>query len=111
MREDGDKRYVYHKASIKTDADGKYSIYTFIPGIVHRSGAVKHIHPMIKEEGKEAYDLNSFHFDNDPLLTKYRYKRLVKKGREKSVLKLEKKDDMFVATRDIILGEDILGCK
>jgi len=111
MVKDGDKKYVYHKASIKTGADGKYSFYTFIPGIVHRSGALKHIHPVIKEEGKAKYDLNSFHFDNDPLLTKYRYKRLVKKGREKSVLKLEKKDDMFVATRDIILGEDISACK
>lgn len=111
MRKDGDKRNVYHQASIKTGTDGTYTFYTFIPGIVHRSGALKHIHPVIKEEGKAKYDLNSFHFDNDPLLTKYRYKRLVKKGRDKSVLKLEKKDDMFLANRDIILGEDISDCK
>lgn len=111
IKKDSDKRYIYHNASIKTDADGTYVFYTFIPGTVHRSGDVKHIHPVIKEEGKEEYELNSFYFDNDPLLTKFRRKRLVKKGREKSILKLEKKEEMFIANRDIILGEDILDCK
>ena len=110
LKKESDKRYVYHKASIKTDADGKYTFYTFIPGIVHRSGALRHIHPVIKEEGKKEYDLNSFYFDNDPLLTKFRIKRLKKKGRDISILKLEKTNDMFVATRDIILGEDISAC-
>ena len=110
IKKESDKRYVHHKASIKTDADGKYTFYTFIPGIVHRSGALRHIHPVIKEEGKDEYDLNSFYFDNDPLLTKFRIKRLKKKGRELSILKLDKKQDMFVATRDITLGEDISAC-
>jgi protocatechuate 3,4-dioxygenase beta subunit len=110
LKRDSDKSYVYHKASIKTGVDGKYTFYTFIPGIVHRSGALRHIHPVIKEEGKDEYDLNSFYFDNDPLLTKFRLKRLVKKGRDISVLQLEKKDALFVATRDIILGEDISAC-
>ena len=110
LKRESDKRYVHHKATIKTDVDGKYTFYTFIPGIVHRSGALRHIHSVIKEDGKEAYDLNSFYFDNDPLLTKFRLKRLVKKGRDKSILKVEKKDDMYVATRDIVLGEDISAC-
>ena len=108
---ENDRRLIYHSATIKTDADGKYTIYTFIPGIVHRSGDVKHIHPIIKEEGKAEYELNPFYFDNDPLLTKFRRKRLAKKGRSKSILKVEEKEDMFVATRNIILGEDILDCK
>jgi protocatechuate 3,4-dioxygenase beta subunit len=110
IKKESDKRYVHHKASIKTDADGKYTFYTFIPGIVHRSGALRHIHPVIKEEGKAEYDLNSFYFDNDPLLTKFRRKRLEKKGRDLSILQLEKKDDMFVANRDIILGKDLSAC-
>lgn len=110
LKRDSDKNYVHHKAAIKTDADGKYTFYTFIPGIVHRSGALRHIHPVIKEEGKDEYDLNSFYFDNDPLLTKYRLKRLVKKGRKLSILKLEQKEDMFITTRDIVLGEDISAC-
>jgi len=110
IKKESDKRYVHHRASIKTDADGKYTFYTFIPGIVHRSGALRHIHPVIKEEGKKEYDLNSFYFDNDPLLTKFRIKRLKKKGRDISILKLEKTNDMFVTTRDIILGKDISAC-
>ncbi|WP_452229876.1 dioxygenase family protein [Lacinutrix sp. MEBiC02404] len=111
IQKDEDKRHIYHSASITTDADGKYTFYTFIPGTVHRSGHVKSIRPVIKEAGKEAYELHAFYFDNDPLLTKYRMKRLTKKGLDKSILKLEKKEDMFVANKDIILGKDLLDCK
>lgn len=111
IQKEKDKRHIYHSASITTDVDGTYTFYTFIPGTVHRSGHVKSIRPVIKEEGKEAYELNAFYFDNDPLLTKYRIKRLTKKGLDKSILKLEKKEDMFVANKDIILGKDLLDCK
>ena len=111
IKRDSEKRYVFHKAAIKTDADGKYTFYTFIPGIVHRSGMLRHIHPVVKSNDIEEYDLNAFYFDNDPMLTKYRKKRLIKKGREQSILKLTKKDDMYIASRDIILGEDIVSCK
>lgn len=106
-----DKKDVYHQATIKTDADGKYTFYTFIPGTIHRSGTLKHIHPVIQEPGKEAYDLKTFYFDNDPLLNKYRRKRLENKGLNKSILKIEENDNMFVTTRDIVLGQDIAHCK
>ncbi|MFD2823544.1 hypothetical protein ACFS5M_07680 [Lacinutrix iliipiscaria] len=111
MIEENDVRRVHHSASIKTDADGKYTFYTFIPGTVHRSGDLRHIHPVIKVLDAIEYDLNNFYFDNDPLLTKFRRKRLIKKGRGASILKLEKKEDFFVTNRDIILGQDMSSCK
>jgi protocatechuate 3,4-dioxygenase beta subunit len=94
------KRYVYHRAWIKTNADGQYTFYTFVPGTIHRSNELKHIHPVIKENGKEEQDLYAFVFDNDPLLTKRCRSKLAN-----NILKLEKKEDMYVTTKDIILDQ------
>ena len=105
LKTENDKRYVHHRGWIKTDADGKYTFYTFIPGNFIRNREVKHIHPTIKEPGKEEYSLNAFLFDNDPFLSKSCRKRLEKKGID-SILKVEKTDAMFVATKDITLRSD-----
>ncbi len=105
MKKENDKRYVHHRGWIKTDADGKYNFYTFIPGNFWRNREVKHIHPIIKEPGKTEQDMDALLFDNDPFLSKSCRKRLAKKGID-SVLMLEKVDTMFVATKDIILLKD-----
>ena len=94
------KQYIFHRAWIKTNADGQYTFYTFVPGTIRRSNELKHIHPVIKEPGKAEYDLAAFVFDNDPLLTKRCRTKLAN-----SILKLEKKEDMFVAHKDIVLEQ------
>ncbi|MGM5471308.1 hypothetical protein ACS386_13605 [Flavobacteriaceae bacterium LMO-SS05] len=99
-------RDIYHRATIKTQADGQYTFYTFIPGTYHRSNDLKQIHPSITEPGKDAYGLYPFVFDNDPLLKKACRKKLAKRGID-SILKLEKENDMYVATKDIVLTESV----
>jgi len=105
MKKQDGKRYVHHRAWVKTDADGRYTFYTFMPGNYHSRGEFKHIHSVIKEEGKPAYALNAFLFDNDVSLSKYCRKRLAKKGID-TVLTIEEKDTVFVATKDIVLKAD-----
>ena len=100
------KRYVYHRAWIKTDTDGKYTFYTFIPGKYDRSKELKQIHRTIKEPGKEAYELVSFFFDDDPLLPEL---TLACRARAVgSMLRMQKQDSMYVATRDIKLPKSIV---
>ena len=99
--DDHKKRYVFHRAWVKTNADGQYTFYTFVPGTIHRSNELKHIHPVVKEPGKAEYDLDAFVFDNDPLLTKRCRKKL-----GDAILKLEKKEDMYVTTKNIVLDHD-----
>lgn len=104
LKKEHDKRYVYHRAWVKTDVDGTYTFYTFVPGTVKRSNDFKKIHLVIKEPNKierNGYDLI---FDNDPLLTKSCRKRLAKRGID-SILTPEKKDTMLVATKNIVLDE------
>ena len=76
-----------------------------MPGNYHRRGEFKHIHPVVKEEGKQAYALDAFLFDSDVSLSNYCRKRLAKKGMD-NVLTIEEKDQTFVATKDIVLKAD-----
>ena len=112
IKTENDKRYVQHRGWIKTDADGQYTFYTFIPGSAFkpitypRTREMKQIFPVIKESGQDEYDLEAFLFEDDPLLTKRCRTKLKRKGVD-NILKLEKHDDMFVATRNIILNQNI----
>ena len=110
MKKENGKRYVYHRAWIKTNENGQYTFYTFIPGNFWKNREVKHIHPVIKEPGKPAYEMDAFLFDNDPFLSKSCRKRMAKKGID-SILKVEEKDNMYVATKDIILEDDTVAYK
>lgn len=100
------EKEIYHRASIKTEADGQYTFYTFIPGTTHRSNELKKIHPTIKEQEKEEYGMYAFVFDNDPLLNKHCRNKLAKRGID-SILKLEKENEMYIATKNIILNDNI----
>jgi protocatechuate 3,4-dioxygenase beta subunit len=102
-RDSSRKRYVHHRAWIKTDSDGKYTFYTFMPGKYLRSKELKQIHRVIKEPGKPEYDINPFFFNDDPLipdLTLACRSRMVN-----SMLRLEQKDGMYMATKDIRLPD------
>ncbi len=105
-RDENHKRYIYHRGWIKTNADGQYTFYTFIPGKFVRSKELRQIHRTIKEPDKAEYELTSFFFDNDPLLPD-----LTLACRAKAVmsmLKLNMEGDMYVANKDIILKENII---
>jgi len=105
------KRYINHRGWAKTDADGQYVFYTFIPNIDVRNKELRYINTTLKEPGKVEYNINGFLFDDDPFLTKSCRKKLEKINESNSILKLEKKGDLMVATRDIILVDDNLFTK
>ena len=105
LRRAGDERYVFHRSWVKTDADGRYTFYTFIPGGDRRYNQMQQIFPTIKETSKSEVQLESLLFDEDPLLTKRCRKRLAKRGNEARILSTKKVDGMFVATKDIVLAD------
>lgn len=104
LREDNEKRYVHHRGWIKTGADGKYTFYTFIPGNDRRYNQLQQIFPIIKESSKTEYEIASFLFDDDPLLSKLCRKRMTKKGDPTRILKPIQKDGLLVVEKDIILN-------
>jgi protocatechuate 3,4-dioxygenase beta subunit len=110
IKTQNDKRYLQQRGWVKTNADGQYTLYTFVPGsaivpiTLPRRIGPKQIYPVIKEPGKEEYNLEAFLFDDDPLLTNTCRKRLKRKGID-CILKLEKKEDMYVVTKNIVLDQ------
>lgn len=111
LRVENDKRYVHHRAWVKTDSLGQYTIYTFIPGNDRIHQMYKQIFPVIKEPNKGEYEIETFLFDDDPLISKYCRKRLAKKGDITRILKPKMVDSILVARRDIILRQDYTASK
>jgi protocatechuate 3,4-dioxygenase beta subunit len=108
VKNESNEKDIYHSATIKTGADGQYTIYTFMPGTTHRSNELKKIHTNIKEPGKEEYGMYAFVFDNDPSLNKLCRNKLAKRGID-NILKFEsiKENDINIATKNIILTDNI----
>ncbi|MCA0132732.1 peptidase associated/transthyretin-like domain-containing protein [Winogradskyella alexanderae] len=104
LREENDKRYVRHSGLVKTDADGKYTFYTFVPGNDRRYNQPQQIFPVIKEPLKEPYEINTFLFDEDPLLSKRCKKKIAKQKQSTRILKPKMVDGILVAERNIILN-------
>ena len=105
LKRQNKKRYVHHRGWVKTDADGKYTFYTFVPGKYIFGNELTQILPIVKEPNKPEYKIETFLFDNDPLLTgKCRSK--VEQTNPNRILKLNKKEGLFEAKRDIVLGKE-----
>ena len=103
MRKHNTKRYIHNRGWIKTNADGQYTFYTFIPGNDRRYNQLQQLFPVIKEPTKPEYEIASFLFDEDPLLSKRCRKRIAKKDDPTRILKLKKENGLYAAQRDIVL--------
>ena len=106
LRYTNEKRYVHNRGWIKTDADGTYTFYTYIPGNDRRYNQMQQLFPIVKEPSKEAYEIASFLFEEDPFLTKTCRKRLAKKGDPSRILAPKSVDGLYVVEKDIILNSE-----
>lgn len=100
------KRHGYLRGWIKTGANGQYRFYTLVPASYPDSRNPKHIHPIVKEQGKTEYWIEEYLFDDDPFLPDSERTRPNPIGGN-GVLKPEMKDGMLRAKRDIILGLNV----
>ncbi|MBT8270973.1 MAG: hypothetical protein KJO25_02895 [Bacteroidia bacterium] len=105
LRKLNDEKYVYHSGAIKTDADGRYTFYTFVPGNDRRYNQLQQLFPVLKQPAKPEYIVPSFLFDGDPLLTKKCRKRMAKKDDLTRILKPVKQGSLLVVEKDIIIQE------
>tara|TARA_R110002012_G_scaffold81945_3_gene207442 strand:+ start:28393 stop:29034 length:642 start_codon:yes stop_codon:yes gene_type:complete len=105
---DNEAAFIKNRLWVKTDENGTYTINTFIPGSTNKPLTYPHelqpmhIHAMIKEPGKQEYALDTFLFNNDPLVTKSCRKRLKRKNID-SILELQLDGDIQVVTKNIVL--------
>lgn len=96
------RRHGYIRGWVKTDADGKYTFYTFKPGSYSQNPA--HIHPTILEPNGKFYYIAEYLFEDDPNLKNH----IIPNPRGgPGMLEVDKSDGMLVAKRDIILGKNV----
>lgn len=103
------KRHGYIRGWMKTNEKGEYKFYTLMPASYPNSTALKHIHPVIKEPGKNEYYIDEFIFDNDPFLTPDRRNQHQEKRGGSGLVKLKNENGILVGERNIYLGKNIPG--
>lgn len=100
-------RHGYIRGWVKSDENGKYSIYTVRPAPYPDEDIPAHIHPSVKEPDIEKeYYIDEFVFDDDKLLTGDKRKALENRGGS-GVLRVLVKNDLQIAEHDIILGMNV----
>lgn len=93
---------------VRTGPDGKYTIYTFRPGAYPSRSEPEHIHLTVKEPNTIPYYLDSYHFQDDPLLTGTHRKAMDNRGGS-GIVAPRPEDGMLTAYRDLFLGLHIPG--
>ncbi len=92
---------------VRSDINGKYSIYTIKPTPYPNNVLPSHIHFAIKEADiQDEYYTDELVFDDDPLLTPERRNKLENRGGS-GIVKTKLADGVLSASHDIILGLNI----
>jgi protocatechuate 3,4-dioxygenase beta subunit len=105
----GAERHGHIRGWVKTDTDGNYAIYTVKPAPYPNSNNPAHIHILIKEPDIEnAYYIDEFIFDDDPLVTSQMRNSQSKRGGS-GILRLKTNGNIQTAEHNIILGLNIPG--
>lgn len=103
---DGVKRHGHIRGWVRTDAEGRYAVYTVRPAPYPNSNIPAHIHMVVKEPGMSEYYIDEYEFDDDKLLTGAERKKRLSRGGT-GVLRPELVSGVQVAERNILLGLNI----
>lgn len=101
-----EKRHGQYRGWLKTGKDGRFTFYTFRPAPYPEVHEPEHIHIYIKEPNTTPYYIDSYLFESDPTLTEDKKQSLKNRGGS-GIVRLEMKNGVWSATRDIILGLNI----
>ena len=97
------EKLLKHRAQVKTDAEGNYTFYTFVPGGDRLYNQLQELYLKVETpEGKE-YALPTLFFDADPFLSKHCRKKMAKRNEADRILKLETNNNKQYATKAIVI--------
>lgn len=100
------RRHGFIRGWLRTEKDGRYTVYTFRPAAYPDRSEPEHIHMTVKEPGKNEYYIDSIFFEDDPLLTGSAKSGTRNRGGS-GIVQPVLKDNLLTVARDIILGMNI----
>ena len=101
------RRHGHLRGWIRTNVSGEYKFATIKPAPYPDRGVQAHVHPVVKEPDKNEYYIDSFVFDDDPLLTQDIRSKLENRGGSGIVRLTKRSDGVWIGQRNIILGLNI----
>lgn len=102
------KRHGHIRGWMKTDADGRYVLYTVRPAPYPGEQIPAHIHVLVKEPGINEYYIDEFVFDDDKFLTAAKRKAMEDRGGN-GIMTVVATGGREEAKRNITLGLHIPG--
>ena len=103
------RRHGHLRGWMKTDREGRYRFRTIRPAPYPGRDIPAHIHPIVKEPGKNEYYLDEYVFDDDPLLTREKRSKLENRGGSGIVELSQNPEGVWTGRRDVVLGRNIPG--
>ncbi|MGA0560141.1 intradiol ring-cleavage dioxygenase [Larkinella sp. VNQ87] len=100
------KRHGYIRGWVRTDEKGAYKFVTLRPAPYPNANEPAHIHITVKEPDLNEYYIDEFLFDNDPLLTTEKRRKLENRGGS-GIVRLKDVGNMSKGERNIYLGRNI----
>ncbi len=101
------KRHGHLRGWMKTDARGRYQFRTIRPKAYPNEKIPAHIHPVIKEKGRNEYYIDNVQFDDDPLLTSELRLKEEKRGGSGIIHLTKNTNGEWLGRRDIVLGLNV----
>ncbi|WMX17012.1 intradiol ring-cleavage dioxygenase [Aureispira sp. CCB-E] len=101
-----EKKHGQYRSWLKTGENGKFAFYTFRPAPYPEAREPEHIHIYVKEPNTIPYYIDSYLFESDPTLTEEKKQSLKNRGGS-GIVRLEMKNGIWTANRDLILGLNI----
>jgi protocatechuate 3,4-dioxygenase, beta subunit len=101
-------RHGYIRGWMKTNDRGEYKFYTLKPAAYPGANISAHIHPVLKEPGKNEYWIDEYLFEDDKFITSENRKKLEQRGGN-GIIILHENNGVLYGKRDIVLGLHIPG--
>lgn len=103
------RRHGHIRGWVKSDKDGRFSIYTIRPVLYPSRTEPAHIHTLIQEPDLEnEYYIDAWVFEDDPMLTEEVKKSYDQRGGD-GILSVKNNDSLQVVEPKVILGRNIPG--